>query len=148
MANSGYYSGIEIKGLDEINRKLQGLPERVRRKHVRKSLEDAANIVRNEARRRAKKALVPTRPDLGHMADHIESKVWVTLYRANATVGVDWQTHSYGHLVEFGHKLPGGGETKKQPFMRPAFDNKSREALDRLLTDLRDAVEKEASNGS
>jgi HK97 gp10 family phage protein len=144
MANSG----IEIQGLDEINRKLQSLPEKLRRKYVRESLLAAANIVRDEARRRAKKALVPTRPDLGHMADHIESKVWVTLYRANATVGVDWVTHSYGHLVEFGHKLPGGGETKKQPFMRPAFDNKSREALDRLLTDLRDAVEKEASNGS
>jgi len=144
MANSG----IEIQGLDEINRKLQALPEKLRRKHVRRSLLSAANIVRDEARRRAKKALVPTRPDLGHMADHIESKAWVTMYKANATVGVDWPGRSYGHLMEFGHKLPGGGETKKQPFMRPAYDTKAETALNQLVTDLRDAVEKEASNGS
>jgi len=143
MANSG----IEIQGLDEINRKLQALPEKLRRKHVRKSLLSAANIVRDEARRKAKKAPVPTRPDLGHMADHIETKVWVTLRKANSTVGVDWPGRSYGHLLEFGHKLPGGGETKRQPFMRPAFDSKSDTALNKLVTDLRDAVEKEASNG-
>lgn len=139
---------IEIKGLNEINRKLQALPEKIRRKYVRKTLGDAADIVRDEARRKAKRAPVPTRPDLGHMADHIESKVWVGERRANSAVGVDWATHSYGHLLEFGHKLPGGGETKKQPFMRPAFDAKASVALDKMLTELRDAVEKEAGNGS
>lgn len=148
MANEGYYGGIEIKGLDEIERRLQALPEKIRRKHIRRVLTDSATIVRDEAKLRARRAPIPTRPELGHLADHIELKVWVTLYRANATVGVDWQTHSYGHLIEFGHKVKGQRMSKKHPFMRPAFDNKAEEALNKMVTDLRDAVEKEAGNGS
>lgn len=144
MANEGYYGGIEIKGLDEIERRLQALPEKIRRKHIRRVLTDSATIVRDEAKLRARRAPIPTRPELGHLADHIELKVWVTLYRANATVGVDWQTHSYGHLIEFGHKVKGQRMSKKYPFMRPAFDSKSDEALDKMITDFRDAVEKEA----
>lgn len=148
MANAGWYQGIEIKGLDEIERRLQALPEKVRRKHVRKVLGDAANLVRDEARLIVRRAPVPTRPKLGPIAEHIETKVWVNYNRANATVGVDWTTHSYGHLLEFGHKLPGGERTREFAFMKPAFENKADEALNQMLTDLRDAVEKEADNGS
>jgi HK97 gp10 family phage protein len=147
MANTGFYSGIEIKGLEEIERKLQGLEERVRRKYARKALVDAANIVRDEARLRVRKAPVPTRAKYGHISEHIETKAWIKAYRANSTVGVDWQTSSYGHLLEFGHRTK-TGETRKFPFMRPAFDAKAEEALELLITTLRNAVEKEASNGS
>lgn len=147
---TGYYQGFEIQGLDEIERKLQGLEEAVRRKYIRKALEEGAEHVRAEAARTVKKAEGgPTHPKHGHLANNgVVAKVWVKAQRSNATVGVNWQTHSYGHLIEFGHKLPNGKETIKQPFMRTAYENKKQQALDEILTQLRDAVLKEVANGS
>jgi len=144
--NPGYYSGIEFKGLDEIERKLKLLPEAVKRKYARNAMKTGAEIVRDRAAQLARRAIPTTRPEFGPIADNIVVKMLSRASLIVATVGINWLTHSYGHLIEFGHDTK-HGKTKAYPFMRPAFDEKAEAALDKILTDLRDAVEIEVSNG-
>lgn len=151
---------VDIKGLAEIERRLRELPEKVRRKHVRKSLKDATEIVRSDAQRRAPREDmtmdmwdyiygVDTGP---HLKDNITSKVTVGANGASGKVGIDYKKVHHGHLVEFGTKPHRIGKfshpgAKKHPFMRPAFDARGDEAVEVITTQLRDAVEKEAQYG-
>lgn len=158
---------LEVKGLAEIERKLQSLPENVRKKHVRKALQDGSDLVRSDAQRRV--AAISARrvkddflfflraPDIHHLKDYVVSKIKVGVRGAYAIVGLDYKKVRHGHLVEFGtkpHKIKIGRITinhpgaKKQPFMRPAFDAHSDRSVGVITTQLRDAVEKEAERGS
>ena len=149
MANRGFYEGIQITGMDDVVKKLQGLESKIVKKHVRKALKAGAGRVQAEAKRIVRRAEPgPTRPKYGHLADKgIVIKPLNKAHLSVATVGVNWQTHSYGHLLEFGHKTPRGKETEKLPFMRTAYESEKDKALDDILTTLRDAVEKEISDG-
>lgn len=141
---------IQIKGLDEIEKRLQQLPEKLRRKSIGRALKDGTQLIVDEARIKAQKydASPVTHPKAGHLSDAIASKVNIFSDKAIARVGVDYTKVKHGHLVEFGthpHKIgkrkhPGA---KKQPFMRPAFDAKGDDSLDSIITDLAKAVEKE-----
>jgi HK97 gp10 family phage protein len=146
--------------LKELERNLQRLPEKIRKKHVKAILSEAAELVRAEAARR-----VPTRkrttgwlksleddprwPDNHRLKNNITKKVSVTSRRARAWVGIDYTKVGHGHLVEFGHKLiirgQSRGRVKPHPFMRPAIDAKSAEVLSIITDGLRRAVEREAN---
>jgi HK97 gp10 family phage protein len=153
---------ISITGLDEIEKRLQALPEKIRRRYVRKALQDGTEIIRAEAQLR-----VPRRkPNSGWesfvqrgetLRDAVATKISVRQGDALGRVGLDYKKVHYGHLVEFGtrpHKIriktrsgkyrtiqhPGA---RKQPFMRPAFDNKGDESVEVMITELAAAVEKE-----
>lgn len=145
---------INIRGLDEIERRLQALPDKIRRKHVRKALQDGSELVRAEAAGLVARRKIAhgwegfvERPG-AHLKDFIVTKVTVTGVNATARVGLDYKKVHHGHLVEFGtrpHKVgkrqhPGA---RKQPFMRPAFDSKGDAAVETITTQLAQAVEKE-----
>jgi HK97 gp10 family phage protein len=147
---------IKITGLDEIEKRLQQLPEKLRRKAIRQALKDGTEIVRAEAamkapRRRPGRGWMGfvERDDGPHLRDNITSKVSVTNKGATGRVGVDYKKVKHGHLVEFGTKPHRIGKlhhpgARKQPFMRPAFDGKGDEAVNTIITQLAQAVEREA----
>ena len=164
---------ISIKGLDAIKQRLQALPDKIQRKHIRRALKDGSEVVRAEAELRVSRIVrkMPKdnflfflrRPDMGpRLRNNVTSKVSVNAGGGTATVGLDYKKVHHGHLVEFGtkpHKIIiklANGKTiivnhpgsKAQPFMRPAFDGKGNEAVELMVTELANAVEKEAGSGS
>ena len=149
---------IEFKGLDEVEMRLQALPEKVRRKTLRQALTQATEMIRAEAERRCPHRK-PVRPgsgweafvdrDLIHLHEAITSRVSVGKMSAFGRVGIDYKKVRHGHLVEFGTKPHMIGKLKhpgsdKQPFMRPAFDAKGDEAVRILVDALFQAVMTEA----
>lgn len=159
--------GIKFTGLDEVERKLQRLPEKLRRKYLKKVLGGAAETFQEEAVRRVPKR----KPVSGWMAfiedpggggpslkDNITYKVTVGKNKSSARVGVDFKKVHHAHLVEFGtrpHWIPIAKDrsgkkgwqhpgSQKHPFMRPAFDAKAPSVLSRVQSDLIKAVEKAA----
>ena len=147
---AGKFENLEIKGLDEIERRLQQLPEKLRRKSIRKVMTESAEIIRSEAARRCRRnPKGPTWRKSGHLADAIARKVTVRAEASTAKIGIDYTKAHHGHLVEFGHRVvvhkkDTGKRTRKFPFMRPAFDGQGDRALEVLLDGLKKAVEAEA----
>ncbi len=163
MKRDQAFFNIDLEGLDRLEKKLQELPEKLRRKSLRQALKAGTNIVKDEAKRLAPKAgraikddflFFLSGPDLPkHLRDHIVSQVTVTGDRAWGRVGIDYRQVRHGHLVEFGtspHPIkikinnrtitvnhPG---SRKQPFMRPAVENKGEEAVNTMANMLFDAV--------
>jgi HK97 gp10 family phage protein len=159
-----------IKGLHEIEMRLNALPEKVKRKHLRAAMNEAAEVIRaqaqaNVSRIQRKKWIKDDflffmrAPDSSRrLRNHVEKKVTIGKLGARARVGLDYKQVHHGHLVEFGtgpHNIfiktknghyfkihhPG---SKKQPFMRPAYDAKAGQATDLLVNRLMAAVEMEA----
>jgi HK97 gp10 family phage protein len=153
---------INVRGLAEIEKRLQALPEKLRRKHINQAMQEGMDLVRDEAQRH-----IPSRkPNSGWEAfvyrgqtlrNSVATTVSVKQKSATGRVGLDIKKVHHGHLVEFGtkpHKIriktkagryrtikhPGA---RKQPFMRPAFDNKGDQAVEIMTTRLARAVEKE-----
>lgn len=152
MANVG---SVKISGLDQIQKRLQELPEKIRKKHIRKALKDGSELVRAEAAMRAPRRKpgrgwmgFVERDDGPHLRDNITSRVTVGQKDASARVGIDYKKVHHGHLVEFGTKPHRIGKlhhpgSRKQPFMRPAWDAKGDESVDTIITQLAQAIEKE-----
>lgn len=159
---------INIKGLDKVKARLDALAEKVKRKHLRTIMKEATETLREEAARHAPRRKINsgweafvTRPGLS-LRDGVAAKVSITQAGASGLVGLDYSKVHHGHLVEFGTrphlikiktksgkyrviKHPG---SRKQPFMRPAFDNKSSEVAETMINRLIAAVETEAKSGS
>lgn len=143
-----------IHGLDEIQRRLNEWPERLRRRALKDVLKEGTEIMREEVERRAPKPNLTAGweafvGDDEHLKDNIVSKVTVTKKYASGRVGVDYSKIRHGHLVEFGHRVvikgrDTGRMSKKIPYFRPAYDSKGDEALNRMLTKLAKAVEDNA----
>lgn len=133
---------VEIKGLDEIDRRLKALPEKLRRRAIRQALKNGTEIVRSAAERIVKRSKYAP-----HLANNIATKISVTAKEAHGIVGVNTKV-PHGHLLEFGtkpHKIgprqhPGG---EKHPFMRPAYDSQGDASVDQITSDLAKAVELE-----
>lgn len=150
---------VQIRGLDEIERRLKALPEKLRRKAIRGALQDGMEPVRVEAALRAPER-TPThgwlaslesrrKKNRGHLKDNIASKVTVGAKAAQGRIGCTNRVR-HAHLVEFGtdpHDIKMGKRTwrhrgaRKQPFMRPAFDAKSGESVEIITSELAQAVE-------
>jgi HK97 gp10 family phage protein len=162
------FISMKMSGLNEIELRLNELPQKVKTKHLRAALAAGAEVIRAEAARLAPHRK-PARPGTGWQAfvtdsrirlrDAIVSKATVgPKSGAIAIVGIDYKKVHHGHLLEFGtraHDIPvrtrGGKiriihmkDTKKQPFMRPAFDNKGDLATQIIVNRLMAAVELEA----
>lgn len=148
---------ISINGLQEIEKRLQALPEKLRKRRLRSALEDGTEILRAEAARLAPK-LKPQTSEwvffmraskrLYHLKDCIISGFSITPRNASAKVGIDYSKVRWGHVVEFGSKPHKVGKfqhpgAKKQPFMRPAIDNKGEESINVMVEQLTEAVEEE-----
>lgn len=136
-------ANVSIQGLDKIELRLQALPEKLRRTRIRQAMNDGMEIVRAEAEHNARRSRSPYAP---HLSDNIVKKVTIGAQKATGRIGATNVHH--GHLVEFGvrpHMIgkryhPGA---KKQPWMRPAFDGKSDESVEVMITQLAKSVEEE-----
>jgi len=164
---------IKLIGVSQIQMHLRELPERVKRKHLRKAMEESAEVIRAEAQANAAKIvrkrpykddffLFLKGPDLRrHLKNCVVKAVHIRKSGAYGLIGFDNKKVHHGHLVEFGtrpHKImvkmkrnkylvfdhPG---SSPNPIMRPAFANKADAAADLLIQKLIGAVDMEASNG-
>ena len=129
---------VRVTGLKELDRKLSRLPDKIQRDIMGKALEEGAEIIRAQAEANAPRD--PSRTYGEHLADNIV--LGEPERRGDETrilVGIDYTKVDHGHLVEFGHGGP--HKAPKHPFMRPAFDSKSRAALGKIQTMLKALIE-------
>lgn len=158
-------SSVEIKGAAELYKSLSALPAKIEKNLLRGALRAGGKEYADEARAR-----VPVRS--GDLRESIRVSARAVRGRVVATVkaGGGKKDVFYAHLVEHGtapHVIIAGGGTKAgkvlaagarifgakvdhpgataKPFMRPAFDTKSGDALDGVTAYLRKRIEKLAS---
>lgn len=133
---------IHIKGFSALQKMLETLPAKVEGNILRSALRQGAKTIAEEA-----KAQVPVR--YGDLRDSIRTSVKMKNGKVMAVVKAGNKKAWYWRFVEFGtgaHKITGkdgkalaiGGGVYKSvdhpgakptPFMRPAMDGKSAEAL-------------------
>lgn len=135
---------VEMRGFDELERKLAKLATSLPEARQQKILSDAGEIVAEEAR-----MLAPVR--FGNLRDSIAVSTEVlggafkmdgglSLGSLQVLIGPSKGGNPdgfYGHFVEFGTvSMPA------QPFMRPAFDHTEGQLRSRIAGDVRSAVRK------
>lgn len=118
-------AGIRLQGNAELSKVLQSLPARASGVILRSAVRSGAEVVRAEASRRA-----PRRT--GNLSRHIGIQtVKSTKDHAVVDVGPDEKAW-YGLEVEMGHAIVRNkqvvGHVLAKPYLRPAFDEKEREA--------------------
>lgn len=139
-------SRIEIKGMDDLLRKLKNLGSTtVAKKVQRKAIRAGTNPLLVDA-----KANVPV--DKGDLKRSLTKKIIVNNYRCQGIVGADSdyvgedgsKPAHYDHLVEYGHADPDGTVTPPHPFMRTTADEAMGEAQEKYAEKLAEEIEKEA----
>lgn len=161
------YVTFEVKGLAELQEKLEALPEKLARTGIKKALKAGANPIRE--------AMVATAPvNVGdirfpprYLADHLGTKIKMSreglagtafigpnakaeypLYQSGAFKIIrkaNGKIKKVGRIavmtvarwLEFGTKKMG-----KRPFMTQAFESNKFQALEAITETLSDAVEK------
>ena len=129
-----------ITGVEAVNKALEQLPQKLRDRVVKNAMAAGARVIRNEARR-----LVPIGPGPTHLRDMIVVSRTVQRggkrrsVKGGVVLGIRDEGRYYAHLIEFGTS-----RSVPQPFMRPALDNKSRQALDVIGSKLGKEIEKQA----
>jgi len=146
-------SSLKITGIDELQKALRALPEKIAARAVVNALRAGARVVRDEAKR-----LVPE-GKTGELKRGIKVR---TVRKANRraegaiiTVTVEGPAAWRAHLTEFGSA---GGVVKSgafagavipprpaQPFLRPAARNKAGAATAKIKAALAKSIEKEAA---
>lgn len=125
---------IEIKGLEDILKKLNDLPDKLENKIIRSSLRKGANVIRDEARLFApvgsgdlKKSIVVSgkRGKKGSIA-----------FKIRPVAKKNGVTKFYGLSNEFGTS-----KMAAHPFMRPAFDKVGQEVLEKTIDAIKSKVE-------
>jgi HK97 gp10 family phage protein len=115
---------IEIKGLDEIEKRLKQLPQKVAKKVVRKAVREGAKPILKAAQSK-----VPVKTGALKKSLKVRAmKAKLAKGGAGVHVGVSDQWFKgdlfYGGMVEFGTK-----NMPAKPFIRPAYDEKKNEAV-------------------
>lgn len=122
---------VEITGLKELDQALQELAWPAARRALRKGMRQGANVVRDEARAKAPvdsgnlKRLIRTRErseDQGNMRFAVEIP----------------RSAFYGRFLEYGTS-----KMAAKPFMRPAAENKTEEAVTKMRDALAEAIQLE-----
>lgn len=148
---SGVFS-LNIKGLAELLKELEGLERKIFDKTMNKMVRAGAKVVQKAAKENApvrsnewEGASYPNPP--GTLKKGIEiakaTRQPPTIVRYQ--VGFSKKAW-YGHLVERGHKLVRAGKTighvPAYPFLRPAFDNNVQKAIEEMNSVLREELDK------
>lgn len=126
----------EIKGLGELIKNLNSLPDKLEKKVIRAAVRKGANIIRDKARQNVQK-------DTGNLQKSIiTSGVKVTGKIAFRVSLKQRKTKNskdpyYGRFVEFGTS-----KTPAHPFMRPALDESESEVLEIVVNDIKSNLEK------
>ncbi len=144
-----------VIGAKEIENLLKKLPENVAKNVTLGSLRQGAAIIAKEARARVRNS--PS-VDTGMLAKSITTRtrkarsdvksspkvvgvrqIKARLVRKGKRKAQFVNPNRYAHLVEFGSE-----NMAAEPFMRPALDNKGREAIAKIMEALAKGVEREA----
>ena len=151
---------VHIEGLKELDQALKQLPDRLARNGLRASVYAGAKVVRDEAKRRAPKAvkaLGTDQPPPGTLKRSVIMKqirelsgqdrqtFFVTVrhgkkYRKQGKKGNLSQDAWYWRFIEFGTR-----KMAAMPFLRPALEAKRHEAAQAMKMRLRQRIEKHAS---
>lgn len=126
---------VGLEGLSEVNKALEKLPDKLQDRAIKNAMAAGARKIRDEAKR-----LVPV--DDGTLREGIVVARKVKKSRTrkgSVVVGIRGDGRFYAHMVEWGtsHSAP-------NPFMRPALDNASDEALKVIGPKLGKEIEKQA----
>lgn len=142
---------FKIEGLDGVLRKLRELPPKLQRKGLVSAMRKGANIVRDDARTRAKAFDDPSTPGpiwkeivtkvnsrRGRQEGGVVMQVGVrggarseTSNRSSNASNDSGSSRWYWRLLEFGTS-----KMAAQPFMRPALESKAEAATDAIVTEL------------
>lgn len=128
---------VEIKGLEELIKKLTSIPNKLEKKVIRSAVRQGANVIKSKAQE-----YVPV--DKGELKKSIKvsgarSKPGVIAFRIRP-VGSKKKGISvfYGRFQEFGTS-----KMAAQPFMRPAYD----EAGDDVINVVIDTIKSKLDEG-
>lgn len=133
---------VEIQGLAELDRKLRQFGPRLARNGLRAAVNAGAQVIKKDARNRAP---VDT-GRLSKKAIYVKRiREEVTFTREAYAVGVRFGKREqqkdrdafYWRWIEFGTKFKAA-----RPFIRPAFESKKFEALQRIKEKLIERIEK------
>jgi len=157
---------FQIKGLDDLQRVLDKLPGKVQAKVHEAALRAGANLWAREARLRApvrsgsaaanlkifskfsRKAR--RRIAIGRIGGFLQRNIRVQKQKTNdpeeirLRVGPNRDAF-YGNFIEWGYTAADGKRIAPKPFLKPAFDTKKKEVLERISKAVGKRVEKEAA---
>lgn len=135
---------MRVDGLKELQDDLLQLPDKIGGQVLQRSLSSAALPIMNEARDRVPLAHQAYKLYGGGMADPgwlksriVRKKVRQSNNSAEVIVTIKDQRQAYfWRFIEFGTS-----KLVARPFLRPAFEAKSHEAVDRFAQSLADAID-------
>lgn len=137
-------SDFEIKGLDELKRKLANVSNEIVKKSGRTAVRKAANVIRKDAIARAKAFDDPSTPIAIHklITTRFNSKESRRTGDISFKVGVRGGAGSkndayYWRFLEFGTE-----KMAARPFMRPAMENSTEKVTETLVTEFDKAIDK------
>lgn len=151
---------LQVKGLAELHKVLQSLPEELEKKVLRNALRAGANEFKKAA-----KAQVPVKSGALRKSIRVKTSARKGRWRLKATVVAGNAEAYYAHMVEFGtaaHMIKPAkakslfflGQAREavehpgaqaQPFMRPAFDSGSEAAINAFADSVRKRLGKEGA---
>ena len=142
---------IEITGLSELEKALEAFPDRIAKNILSGAIRAGAVVMQQEARKLAPKSVqehpmgrkgkkVIVQP--GNLRKNIKVRL---APRKSRDVPIEYWVYVstkawYWRFPEFGTK-----KMSAKPFMRPAFNSRKQEALDRIKEYLAARIEKEAA---
>ncbi len=105
---------VDIKGLDELERRIKSLRSALEAKEVEGILVEGARIIRDDAKRRA--PLGPT----GNLRRGVKAKKGKRRGKMYSTAfaAMDWKVAPHAYLVEYGTS-----KMRARPYFRPAIDS-------------------------
>ena len=131
---------IEVEGLEELRKKMREVGPKLAKKGLRAATNAAAQTIKKEAKalapidsgKLAKKAIYVKRSRRGSSASRESYIVGVRVGRKESEKNRDAY---YWFMVEFGTM-----KMAAQPFLRPAFENKKHEAIEKFKSKLREKL--------
>lgn len=155
---------FSITGVDQIIDRLSSLPSKLQKKAAKVATRRAAALIRDEARRLAKRVddpdaratiwkniRVQEATRTGRRIGGVVMRVGVVggaqlgkklKQRQAESAGLPGRATQHWRLIEFGSE-----HNRAQPFMRPAMESKANAAIDKLATELSAAIDRLAASG-
>lgn len=144
---------VELKGLDELRRKLRGIPADLEKKGFRSAMRKAANIVRDAAVANANAIDEPETKE--NIAKNITVKFSPRAYKRNKDImfrigvlggakeskAAD-PTKKGGNTTHWRYVELGTSKVKSRAFMLPALRESAGKVLDESVTEISLAIDK------
>lgn len=158
-------SEIKVTGLSELQKLLDDLPANIEKNVVRGGIRTAAMVIQDEAKRLCPMggSNLPKGESPGDLRDSIRIKMKLRKGWVMAKINAGSNKAYYAHMVEFGtaqhfikpknrkslfvaglmKEIVDHPGAKAKPFMRPAIDSKTEEAIAAMADYMRDRITKE-----